>query len=428
MTAKIHLSFFVLSVFISSGTLSQTINDSISKEFIEKTITWLASDDLRGRVNYSKEQLETAEFLSKEFTSYGLDPFPGYTNFYMPFRTSQGKKSDYGELYLNDQRIDDSLFIYIQKQLTVSEKTLSDFIVLQAIPPLADSLLYNNWNNSQNNLLIRIPLSNGLSFSEALKNVSLPKGVPASDILIVASQDEPKEIIFSGNNKLLRSVLYNVVGMIPGRSLSKEIIIFSAHYDHVDRGIFDEAEGIYNGANDDASGTTAVLALAKYFSMRNDNERTLVFCLFAGEELGLYGSRSFIKMVKPENIKGVINIEMIGMTNAAGKNAFFVTGSYLSDLTKILRRNLKGEMIKVRDHNSDPRSLFQRSDNYPFAAEGIPAHSVMCSDDNDPCYHKPCDDVKRIDIDNMTRIIQAIAKSVTTLISGKDTPSRIKGF
>jgi Zn-dependent M28 family amino/carboxypeptidase len=214
--------------------------------------------------------------------------------------------------------------------------------------------------------------------------------------------------------------------MIPGRSLPQETIIFSAHYDHVDRGIVGDAGGIYNGANDDASGTTAVLALAKYFAMRNDNERNLVFCLFAGEELGLYGSRFFINLVKPDEIKAVINIEMIGMTNATGKNAFMVTGSYLSDLTKILRKNLKGEKIKVMDQSNDPKLLFQRSDNYPFAIEGIPAHSIMCSDDNEPCYHKTCDDVNRIDIDNMTKIIQAIAKSCTSLISGKDTPTRIK--
>jgi hypothetical protein len=432
MAEKMHLPLLILLVFVSANTFSQTINDSINKDSIEKTITYLASDKLKGRVNYSKEQLEAAEYLSKEFTSYGLDPFPGNTNFYIPFRTSWEKKSDGGELYMNGQKIDDSLFVYIQKQLIVPGKNLSDFIVLQAVPPLASSLLYNNWDNKQNSLLLWIPLPEGLSFSEALKDVLLPNGVPASDILIVASLDEPKEVKFTGNKKQLGSVLYNIVGMIPGRSLPGETIIFSAHYDHVDRGIVGDAGGIYNGANDDASGTTAVLALAKYFAMKNDNERTLVFCLFAGEELGLYGSKSFINLIKQDDIKAVINIEMIGMTNATGKNAFMVTGSNFSDLTKILRRNLsagssgKGKKIKVMDQSSDPKLLFQRSDNYTFATEGIPAHSIMCSDDNEPCYHKPCDDVNRIDIGNMTRIIQAIAKSCESLISGKDTPTRIK--
>ena len=227
---------------------------------------------------------------------------------------------------------------------------------------------------------------------------------------------------------MVNANLYNVVGMIAGVSHPQEAIIFSAHYDHVDRGINGETGGIYNGANDDASGTTAVIELAKYFSMRRDNERTIIFCLFAGEELGLYGSRAFVNFVKPENIKAVINIEMIGASNIAGKNTFILTRSDFSDLYKILNRNLKGDKVKILEQISDPTNLFGRSDNYTFAKEGIPAHSIMCSDDNEPCYHKPCDDIKNIDIENMTRIIRAIANATATLINGKDTPSRIKNL
>jgi hypothetical protein len=426
MSAKMRLFFFILLVFVFANTHSQTINDSINQESIEKTIKYLASDNLKGRVNYTKEQLEAAEFLSKEFTSYGLDPYPGNTNFFMPFRTARENKSDGGDLYLNGKKIDDSLFIFIQKQLIVKQKDLSHFMVLQAVPPLAQSLIYNNWESKEYDILIWIPLPEGVSFSEALQDVLLPVGIPASDILIVASQDAPTEVKFTGNKKSLGSVLYNVVGVLPGRSLPDEAIIFSAHYDHIDQGIDGKVGGIFNGANDDASGTTAVLALAKYFSIRNDNERTLLFCLFAGEELGLYGSRSFVSQIKPKDITAVINIEMIGMTNATGKNAFMVTGSDLSDLTKILRTNLTSKKIKVMDLVNDRKSLFQRSDNYPFAELGVPSHTIMCSDDDDPCYHKPCDDAGRIDMGNMTRIIQAIAKSCASLISGKDTPTRIK--
>ena len=422
------LRFFFLGiiVIVSNELHSQTINDSINKESIRKTITYLASDELGGRVNFSKGQSEAAEFLSKEFTSYGLAPFPGSTNFFLPFRTSRANKSDGGELYLNGKKIDDSLFIFIQKQLIVKPKDLSDFMVLQAVPPLAGSLIYNSWKNKQHDILIWIPLPEGVSFSEALKDVFVPTGIPASDILIVASAEPPTEVKFTGNKQSISSVLYNVVGVLPGKSLPDEAIIFSAHYDHVEHDIEGKYDGIFNGANDDASGTTAVLALAKYFSMKKNNERTLIFCLFAGEELGLYGSRSFMNQIDPDNIMAVINIEMIGRTNATGKNAFMVTGSSLSDLSKILRKNLQGKRINVQDLKSDPKFLFQRSDNYPFAEMGIPAHTIMCSDDSEPCYHKPCDDVDRIDIANMTGIIQAIAKSCETLISGKDTPIRIK--
>jgi Iap family predicted aminopeptidase len=232
--------------------------------------------------------------------------------------------------------------------------------------------------------------------------------------------------VYSACDTLADTILYNVVGVLPGKSRADEIIIFSAHYDHVDIGQTGE-NGIHNGANDNASGTAAVLMLARYFSMRNDNERTIVFCLFAGEELGLLGSTAFVRNTELAKIKAVVNIEMIGRHTRTGKNGFFVTGSDSSNLAVILKKNLKGDKVKVRNEGQDVSGLYFRSDNYPFIKKGIPAHSIMCSDDKEPCYHRTCDDVKLIDTKNMTRVIQAIAKGCSTLISGKDTPERTPG-
>ncbi|HRF19915.1 MAG TPA: M28 family peptidase, partial [Chitinophagaceae bacterium] len=75
-----------------------------------------------------------------------------------------------------------------------------------------------------------------------------------------------------------------------GRTKADEVLVFSAHYDHMGIINGNSKDSIMNGANDDASGTTAMLALAEYFAMRGDNERTLLFCAFAGEEFGLVGS------------------------------------------------------------------------------------------------------------------------------------------
>lgn len=427
MTVKILLPLYILMIFLSFTGISQPAMDTISKESVEKTITWLASDKLKGRVNYSKEQLEVAEYIRNEFTSYGLDPFPAFPDFYQPFRIGAGIGESPQEVRWNDEKLKDSLYYFFSHSLGTASLSLSDFFVLQASPPLADSILYYNWKRT-NNVLIWVALPDSMTFSAATKNIILPKGIPGSDILMAGRKDEPTAVKISPNKNIANANLYNIVGMIPGRSHPEEAIIFSAHYDHVDRGINGEADGIYNGANDDASGTTAVIELAKYFSMRRNNERTIIFCLFAGEELGLYGSRAFINFVKPESIKAVINIEMIGVHNIAGKNTFILTGSDYSDLYKILNKNLKGDKVKILMQKSDTANLFGRSDNYTFAREGIAAHSIMCSDDNEPCYHKPCDDISKIDIENMTRIIRAIAKATATLINGKDTPSRIKNL
>jgi hypothetical protein len=225
-----------------------------------------------------------------------------------------------------------------------------------------------------------------------------------------------------------RKVLLNVVGLLPGKTKPHEAVLFSAHYDHLGVNEPEDGDRIYNGANDNASGTAAVLALAHYFSKKEDNARTLIFCAFSGEELGLLGSQAFVKAINPGMIKAVINIEMIGQTDAVGKNSFFVTGAPLSDMASILRKNLAGTGVKIKQEPRPEKHLFQRSDNYPFAKKGIPAHSIMCSDDEDACYHKPCDAYGRIDVVNMTTIIRAIATASQGIIDGADTPLPITGL
>lgn len=77
---------------------------------------------------------------------------------------------------------------------------------------------------------------------------------------------------------------------------------------------------------------------------------------------------------------------------------------------------------------SEKKMLFQRSDSYSFAKLGIPVHSIMCSDDDDPCYHKACDEIKRIDTKNMVSVIKAIAIGISSIVEGKDTPGKLSSY
>jgi len=312
----------VFLFFTVRNAPAQFTADSISAAAAKKYISFLAADNMGGRVNFSANQLEAAAYLAKQFNSFGLVPYPEYNNFYQPFFTSDHQK----------------------------------------LPP------------------------------------------------------------FFTTDALHTDTLYNIVGILPGKSKAGEAIIFSAHYDHVEAAIPTLRSPVYNGANDNASGTTAVLLLADYFAKRHDNERTLVFCLFAAEELGLIGSRAFARQVEADSIIAVINVEMIGMHNRSGKNKFFLTGSGKSTLEDILAKNLSGTPVAIHPEGADVASLFTRSDNYSFAKKGIVAHSIMCSDDNDPCYHKPCDDTKRIDFSHFITIIRGIAIACQTLVDGTDTP------
>lgn len=217
--------------------------------------------------------------------------------------------------------------------------------------------------------------------------------------------------------------LYNMVGIIPGKSKPSEMIIFSAHYDHLGRQL-GERDTIMNGANDNASGTTALLMLAQYFSLRNDNERTIVFCAFVGEEMGLLGSRVFASMVNPTEVIAGINLEMLGFPQY-GKLGVFVDGQRYSDLPAILITRLKKLGMKIVGEPPASKMIFQRSDNFSFVLRGIPAHTISSSDDDERCYHRPCDENDRMDFSHLALVTQAIAQASADLISGKETPSRI---
>ena len=243
---------------------------------------------------------------------------------------------------------------------------------------------------------------------------------------------QPVTILLKRENQLKDSLdrkkaelkLFNIVGVVEGKSKAAEVILITAHYDHIspaDAGI----DRIFNGANDNASGTTAMLMMAKYFAASKMNERTIVFCAFDGEEWGLLGSEQFTKLINPEAVKAVINIEMIGISDV-GKNAFFITGENQSNISKIIRKNLKGTGVSLRSEAGMDLNLFARSDNYPFAKLGIPAHSFMSSYDRDPCYHATCDDLSRIEFEHLTQITRAIATSIESIVRGVDTPSRIR--
>mgnify|MGYP003397811304 FL=1 len=217
----------------------------------------------------------------------------------------------------------------------------------------------------------------------------------------------------------------NVIGIIPGKSKPNEYVIFSGHYDHL--GMKESGDDkVFNGANDDASGITAVITLAEFFKKKNDNARTLIFVAFTGEETGGYGSAFFSNSINADEVVAMFNIEMIGTDSKWGKNSAYITGFERSDFGTILQKNLVGSEFNFYQVPYPQEQLFYRSDNARLAALGVPAHTISTSKmDVEPNYHKLSDEISTLDMDNMTEIIKSIAISSQTIISGKDTPSRV---
>jgi len=219
----------------------------------------------------------------------------------------------------------------------------------------------------------------------------------------------------------------NVVGVIKGKSKPDEFVVFSAHYDHI--GIQKEAiagDSIANGADDDASGTTAVIALAKYFKAIKNNERTLIFVTFTAEEIGGFGSKYFTEQVNADKVVAMFNIEMIGKHSKWGTKSVFITGFERSNFGTILQKNVKGSEFRFEPDPYPEQELFYRSDNARLAMKGVPAHSLSTDMiDTDKFYHSVDDEVETLDIKNMTDVIRAIAIGSKSIVKGEDTPTRI---
>jgi hypothetical protein len=422
MTKNIFL-FMVVFAGTQPFLFSQT-NDTITEREVIRVMHYLAADSLRGRGNGKPELLKAGLFIGNEFRKNKLQPLPGLPGYFLPFRPFGGSKAIAADsLFWNGFAVPSWQFIYFHTDPgNYQEKHLPDFRVIKIDTFFTDDIL-RQFSDDTSSLLLwtdkKQPDGENF-FPERLKT---PSGEMKRNVLLVYTENAPELLILKANASWYSKVQYNIAGIIPGKSKPGELIIFSAHYDHVGVDPF-QKDSILNGANDDASGTTALLLLVHYFSKRNDNARTIIFCAFSGEELGLLGSKNFVGMIDPQKIIAGINIEMIGVPQF-GKNKVFITGEKYSSLPQIIGKGLKKSGIKVLSDPDETRRLFQRSDNYSFVLKGVPFHTIMGSDDNDPCYHKPCDEVKRVDIANMTHIIRAIALSAQSLIDEKDTPSRV---
>jgi Zn-dependent M28 family amino/carboxypeptidase len=248
-----------------------------------------------------------------------------------------------------------------------------------------------------------------------------------NNVVFVLSDKDAVTYEIEYKQEVTEQKMANVVGILPGKSRKNEYVIFSGHYDHLGIGKPVNGDSIYNGANDDAAGITAVIMLAKYFKSLNSNERTIVFAAFTAEESGGFGSQYFSRQFEAEKVMAMFNIEMIGTESKWGKNSAYITGFEKTDMGVILQRNLEGTGFSFHPDPYPTQQLFYRSDNATLARLGVPAHTISTSKmDSEPNYHKVTDHVETLDLDNMTWIIKAIALSSKTIVAGTDTPSRVK--
>ena len=235
-------------------------------------------------------------------------------------------------------------------------------------------------------------------------------------------------------------VFHNVLGIVEGRDVERrdEVVVVGAHLDH--DGV--DADGrIFNGADDNASGTAAVLAAAAAFARAAEAgerpARAVVFALWNGEEKGSLGAQAFVASPQPHRrVIANLNLDMVGrheeipdgdsprfagfakVDEAASANTLHVLGySYSPDLAALLREANEGVgLTLLEDYDKGPQDLVKRSDNWPFIEGGIPA--LFLTSGLHPDYHTPDDDTARIDFAKLARVARLAARAAWIVADG----------
>lgn len=216
-----------------------------------------------------------------------------------------------------------------------------------------------------------------------------------------------------------KSPAFNIVGVLEGTdpTLKNEYVVLSAHYDHIGIEKKQQADVINNGANDDASGVTAVAQMAKYFAETKSNKRSILIVFFAGEEKGLLGSKSLVQKLKKQNFNlyTQLNIEMIGVPMKRDYLAY-VTGFDKSNMAEKINQYTGKKTIGFLPKEAE-YELFYRSDNYSFyEVFKKPCQSISTFDfENFEFYHHVSDEFKVMDIPHITSFIQEFLPAVTKI-------------
>ena len=434
----------------SQQSVPASIDNTITLAQVTKDVTYLASDELKGRDNFTLEIRQAADFIAKRFNEVGLVPAqsaPNFKQYYSVQKITPAALS----VEINGQVIaSESLAMAttetdIAWQLSSSSKDQTvNTVMIGENDNLRKSLRELNNQGGQHLVLLHPKHEKSFKRYQSYFARGLTKLVTAEEskdaqggVIVIALTDISKVKTFTvkGTAQVADTRLNNVIGILPGKSKPNEIVLYSAHYDHL--GVKPSVDGtpsnkaqqgnqIFNGADDDASGVSAIINLANHFAKMGNNERTLMFAAFSAEEIGGFGSRHFSSQVDPQQITAMINIEMIGKPAVFGEGTVWMTGMDRSNLGEQLNQALAPQNLKVYADTYPKQNLFYRSDNATLARLGVPAHSFSSTQlDKDQHYHQVTDDINSLNLPSMLQVIKMLAIATTPLVDGSITPSRI---
>ena len=431
-TIRYSLLFSILCVgWLFGASCAQ--EQAIEVEKTAELLAFLAADEHKGRQAFSQEIVTFEEFIAQEFYQAGLKKLPELPGFRQEFSISEYQirraEGSLGAVPLASNTLFGRVY---SDSLHWTSDQMSSFNVHSIGPGEPFRARFNELSSSTEASLIFVNADHSEIFSRYQQYYSRPSRTMKSvntDVVFVLAPERfnPQDHAFDLRiyTDKTEHRLANVAGYIPGKR-SDEIILFSAHHDHIGIRTAVEGDSIANGANDNASGVTAVIQLAHHFASQPTPERSIYFVTFTAEEMGGYGSQYFSEQLNPDQIVAMFNIEMIGKPAVSGPNSAWITGYERSTFGQILTDSAPDSIYTFYADPYPNQNLFYRSDNRTLARLGVPAHSISTTPiDVDPDYHQVSDEFDTINLNHLNNTTKAIARAAMGMISGEQTPTRI---
>ena len=433
----------VLLVLLAAPAAAQTADaavapDAIREERVRETVAWLADDARAGRDTGSAQLAAAGEWIAARFAAAGLAPVRegSWTHEF----SMSGWMLDQTALkatLVRKQGDDRREFVLAPdvdvRQWTVAEVTSgsAEAVTVGFVddPVLQRMLLASS---ARRPVVCEVPAEHPF-WTQAEKRHrvlggrrqgSRPVLLVRQGVLPPAGDDEVEWTMTWSVAPPEKTDVpqHNIVGLLRGTTRPDQYVVVSAHYDHIGVGREVAGDAIYNGADDNATGTTAVLLLAESLA-RQPLARSVLFVCFTAEERGLRGSRAFCERppVPLEQIVANLNLEMLGRPEPGAEGKAWITGHDLSDFAAIAAPAFARADVGLIEFELAPR-LFAASDNWSFAQRGIVAHSVSAGSLHAD-YHQPGDEVDKLDVAHMTRIVRGLRELTIDLANREQPPA-----
>jgi hypothetical protein len=430
----------LLCLPLASGALAQA-TWTVRPEWVKADEDVLAGDALQGRGSATADEAKAAAWVASQFKHFGLVPAPGMIGYLQTVTIIQPTLGGAPVLELGGRPLpglqllsappadvrgklavatsDDPAAFPDGDVVAIASAKASPFAMARAAAAHGVKLLILRQSPDTDRIWQQM---GGATRMPAYLEGEAPRStaiaiLPAAAFDSLIGQAGQEVALELPGLTPSRRTTTNAVGFLPGTDPEAGVLLLSAHLDHLGR----RPDGvIMHGADDDASGTTAVLELARALARGPYSRRGILFVCYGSEEIGGFGSRYFgaHPPVPLAKIAANIEFEMIGAQDPKlPKGTLMMTGYERSNLGETLAAH--GALVTGDPYPQE--NFFQRSDNYSLALKGVVAHTVSGWAVT-PVYHQPTDTIANLDIPFMTRAIQSLIEPVRWLAASDFQP------